>query len=100
MAAIDNAARLDRDWLSSGMSDLGSIRSRTMRQRTEERALYLATDRPSVVTTSLWLFASILAALRGSRSLVPGFNSRSGTPYYAYGTMESIDHTATTDVQG
>jgi hypothetical protein len=27
MAAIDNAARLDRDWLSRGMSDIGSIRA-------------------------------------------------------------------------
>jgi hypothetical protein len=33
MAAIDNAARLDRDWLSRGMSDLGSIHAHARRYR-------------------------------------------------------------------
>jgi hypothetical protein len=53
MAAIDNAARLDRDWLSRGMSDLGSIRSRATLQGTEGQGHYLAIDRLRVVTTSL-----------------------------------------------
>jgi enoyl-CoA hydratase len=33
MAAIDNAARLDKDWLSRGMSDPGSIRAHARRYR-------------------------------------------------------------------
>jgi enoyl-CoA hydratase len=33
MAAIDAAARLDRDWLSRGMSDLGSLRAHARRYR-------------------------------------------------------------------
>ena len=33
MAAIDNAARLDRDWLSRGMSDIGSIRAHARRYK-------------------------------------------------------------------
>jgi enoyl-CoA hydratase/carnithine racemase len=33
MAAIDNAARLDRDWLSRGMSDLASIRAHARRYK-------------------------------------------------------------------
>jgi Amidohydrolase/Enoyl-CoA hydratase/isomerase len=33
MAAIDYAARLDRDWLSRGMSDLGSIRAHARRYK-------------------------------------------------------------------
>jgi len=33
MAAIDNAARLDRDLLSRGMSDLGSIRAHARRYK-------------------------------------------------------------------
>ena len=33
MAAIDAAARLDRDLLSRGMSDLGSIRAHTRRYK-------------------------------------------------------------------
>jgi enoyl-CoA hydratase len=33
VGAIDNAARLDRDWLSRGMSDLGSIRAHARRYR-------------------------------------------------------------------
>ena len=33
MAAIDNAARLDRDWLSRGMSDLESIRAHARRYK-------------------------------------------------------------------
>ena len=33
IAAIDNAARLDRDWLSRGMSDLGSLRAHARRYK-------------------------------------------------------------------
>ena len=33
MAAIDTAARLDRDWLSRGMSDPASLRAHTRRYR-------------------------------------------------------------------
>ena len=33
MAAIDQAARLDRDWLSRGMSDPGSIQAHARRYR-------------------------------------------------------------------
>jgi hypothetical protein len=33
MAAINNAARLDRDWLSRGMSDIGSIRAHARRYK-------------------------------------------------------------------
>jgi enoyl-CoA hydratase len=33
MAAIDAAARLDRDWLSLGMSDFGSLRAHARRYR-------------------------------------------------------------------
>jgi enoyl-CoA hydratase len=33
MAAIDAAARLDRDWLSRGMSDVGSLRAHARRYR-------------------------------------------------------------------
>jgi hypothetical protein len=33
MAAIDAAARLDRDWLSPGMADLGSLRAHARRYR-------------------------------------------------------------------
>jgi len=33
MAAMDAAARLDRDWLSRGMSDLGSLRAHARRYR-------------------------------------------------------------------
>ena len=33
MAAIDAAARLDRDWLSRGMSDPGSLRAQARRYR-------------------------------------------------------------------
>ena len=33
MAAIDHAARLDRDWLSRGMSDLGSIHAHARRYK-------------------------------------------------------------------
>lgn len=33
MAGIDDAARLDRDWLSRGMSDPGSIRAHTRRYK-------------------------------------------------------------------
>lgn len=33
MAAIDAAARLDRDWLARGMSDLGSLRAHARRYR-------------------------------------------------------------------
>jgi enoyl-CoA hydratase len=33
MAAIDNAAHLDRDWLSRGMSDLASIHAHARRYK-------------------------------------------------------------------
>ncbi len=33
MAAIDTAARLDRDWLSRGMSDPDSLRANARRYR-------------------------------------------------------------------
>jgi enoyl-CoA hydratase len=33
MSAIDAAARLDRDWLSRGMSDAGSLRAHARRYR-------------------------------------------------------------------
>ena len=33
MAAIDAATRLDRDWLSRGMSDVGSLRAHARRYR-------------------------------------------------------------------
>jgi enoyl-CoA hydratase len=33
MAAIDAAARVDRDWLSRGMSDLGSLRAHARHYR-------------------------------------------------------------------
>jgi enoyl-CoA hydratase len=33
MAAIDAAARLDRDWLSRGMSDPASLRTHALRYR-------------------------------------------------------------------
>jgi enoyl-CoA hydratase len=33
MAAIDAAARLDRDWLSRGMSDPSSLRAHARRYR-------------------------------------------------------------------
>jgi hypothetical protein len=61
----------------------------------------LATNRPRAVTTSLW----VICVDFGRTPAFPEFRFRAlilvRAPHMGmYGTMESIDHTATTDVQG
>jgi enoyl-CoA hydratase len=46
MAAIDAAARLDRDWLSRGMSDPASLRAHVLRYR-ELKGREITTALPS-----------------------------------------------------
>jgi enoyl-CoA hydratase len=45
MAAIDAAARLDRDWLSRGMSDPASLRAHALRYRAERAGDHLGAAR-------------------------------------------------------
>jgi hypothetical protein len=84
------------------MSDIGSIRAHARRYKElKGQGHYLAIDRPGVVTTSLW----VICVDFGRAPVFPEFRFRAlilvRAPHIGtYGTMESIDHTATTDVQG